>query len=98
MVCCAASCDARNPVQICKNCFYKALEDEVHRTITDHKLFSPGEVVAMGASGGKDSTVLIHIMKTLNDRYKYVSCPHAREWSQCATYHLARFVISSPLV
>jgi len=25
----------------------------------------------MGASGGKDSTVLIHVMKTLNERYNY---------------------------
>ena len=25
----------------------------------------------MGASGGKDSTVLMHVMKTLNDRYSY---------------------------
>lgn len=30
-----------------------------------------GERVALGASGGKDSTVLIHVLKTLNDRYDY---------------------------
>ena len=30
-----------------------------------------GEYVAIGASGGKDSTVLAYIMKTLNDRYSY---------------------------
>ena len=33
-------------------------------------LFS-GDYVAIGASGGKDSTVLAYIMKTLNDRYDY---------------------------
>ena len=27
--------------------------------------------MAIGASGGKDSTVLAYIMKTLNDRYDY---------------------------
>lgn len=27
--------------------------------------------MAMGASGGKDSTVLMHVMKTLNERYNY---------------------------
>ncbi|XP_064396391.1 cytoplasmic tRNA 2-thiolation protein 1-like [Halichondria panicea] len=56
---------------ICKECFYAAFEDEVHRTIVTHQLFSPGETIAIGASGGKDSTVLAHIMKTLNDRHSY---------------------------
>jgi len=60
----------RAAAQICKECFYTALETEVHRTIVDNRLFAPGEVVAMGASGGKDSTVLIHILSTLNARYK----------------------------
>jgi len=35
------------------------------------KLFNRGDYVAIGASGGKDSTVLAYIMKTLNDRYDY---------------------------
>ena len=30
-----------------------------------------GDYVAIGASGGKDSTVLAYIMKTLNQRYDY---------------------------
>jgi cytoplasmic tRNA 2-thiolation protein 1 len=34
-------------------------------------MFKKGERVAMGASGGKDSTVLMHVMKTLNERYDY---------------------------
>ena len=34
-------------------------------------MFSRGERVAMGASGGKDSTVLMHVMKILNERYDY---------------------------
>lgn len=59
-------------LQICKECFYQALENEVHRTIVDNDLFKPGEVVAMGASGGKDSTVLIHILSTLNARHRCV--------------------------
>ncbi len=56
---------------ICKECFYKVFEDEVHRTIITNKLFSAGETIAIGASGGKDSTVLAHIMKTLNERHNY---------------------------
>ncbi|KAB8221698.1 ERG2 and Sigma1 receptor like protein-domain-containing protein [Aspergillus novoparasiticus] len=34
-------------------------------------LFYPGERVAIGASGGKDSTVLASVLKTLNERYNY---------------------------
>ncbi|KAJ2504469.1 cytosolic thiouridylase subunit Ctu1, partial [Coemansia sp. RSA 2049] len=34
-------------------------------------LFKRGDRVGIGASGGKDSTVLAHIMKTLNERHAY---------------------------
>ncbi|KAI9449744.1 hypothetical protein F5148DRAFT_1245946 [Russula earlei] len=57
--------------QICKHCFFTVFETEVHNTITEAKLFKPGDRVAIGASGGKDSTVLAYVMKTLNERYKY---------------------------
>ncbi|KAG8721998.1 nucleotidyltransferase [Ceratobasidium sp. 394] len=57
--------------QICKECFFRVFETEVHNTIVDAKLFKPGDRVAIGASGGKDSTVLAHCMKVLNDRYNY---------------------------
>ncbi|CEL59821.1 hypothetical protein RSOLAG1IB_03755 [Rhizoctonia solani AG-1 IB] len=57
--------------QICKECFFKVFETEVHNTIIDGRLFKPGDRVAIGASGGKDSTVLAHCMKVLNDRYNY---------------------------
>ncbi len=44
----------------------------MHQTIVTNNLFSPGERVAVAASGGKDSTVLAHVMTTLNARYKWV--------------------------
>lgn len=56
---------------ICKECFYILFETEVHKTILSSNLFSRGERVAIAASGGKDSTVLAHVMKVLNDRYDY---------------------------
>jgi cytoplasmic tRNA 2-thiolation protein 1 len=34
-------------------------------------LFARGDKVAVGASGGKDSTVLMQVLKTLNERYDY---------------------------
>ena len=38
-------------MQLCKQCFYAALEDEVHETIIKNKLFKAGERIAVAASG-----------------------------------------------
>ncbi|XP_062510516.1 cytoplasmic tRNA 2-thiolation protein 1-like [Corticium candelabrum] len=73
------SCGVRNATlkrpktghALCKECFYKVFEEEVHRTVTDGRIFKRGETVAVAASGGKDSTVLAHVMKLLNERYDY---------------------------
>lgn len=46
-------------------------EDEVHHTIISSNLFFRGEKIAIGASGGKDSTVLASVLKTLNERHDY---------------------------
>ncbi|KAL2840266.1 ERG2 and Sigma1 receptor like protein-domain-containing protein [Aspergillus pseudodeflectus] len=44
---------------------------EVHETIISNSLFTRGERIAIGASGGKDSTVLASVLKTLNERHDY---------------------------
>jgi len=44
--------------QICRDCFYYVFETEVHNTITQSKLFNPGDRVAIGASGGKGANIL----------------------------------------
>lgn len=36
---------------LCKECFFRAFEEEVHHTITAAKLFVPGDYVAIAASG-----------------------------------------------
>ncbi|CAK7266055.1 cytosolic thiouridylase subunit Ctu1 [Sporothrix epigloea] len=61
----------KNHQKLCKTCFIAVFEDEVHHTITSSGLFYPGEKVAIGASGGKDSTVLASVLKTLNERHGY---------------------------
>jgi len=53
----------------CKDCFVKAFELDVYKSITQNKVFKEGDILGIGASGGKDSTVLAHIMWTLNKRY-----------------------------
>ncbi|OEL12686.1 Cytoplasmic tRNA 2-thiolation protein 1 [Dichanthelium oligosanthes] len=56
---------------ICRECFYVVFEDEIHQTIVDNTLFKAGERVAIGASGGKDSTVLAYVLSELNRRHNY---------------------------
>lgn len=59
----------KNHARICASCFIATFERETAETITSNNLFQPGERVAIGASGGKDSTVLASVLKTLNDRH-----------------------------
>ena len=56
---------------ICKACFFQVFETEIHHTILRAQLFSRGDKVGIAASGGKDSTVLAHVMTLLNERYDY---------------------------
>ena len=60
-------------MQLCRECFYHIFEEEVHATIKENNMFTPGERIAVAASGGKDSTVLAHVMTTLNARHGYAS-------------------------
>ncbi|GAX79103.1 hypothetical protein CEUSTIGMA_g6543.t1 [Chlamydomonas eustigma] len=57
--------------QVCRECFYEAFEQEIHETVTQTSMFKRGERVAVAASGGKDSTVLAHILTTLNAKHDY---------------------------
>ncbi|XP_044475547.1 cytoplasmic tRNA 2-thiolation protein 1 isoform X2 [Mangifera indica] len=57
--------------QICRDCFYEVFEEEIHQVIVENQLFKPGERIAIGASGGKDSTVLAHVLSELNRRHNY---------------------------
>ena len=61
----------KNSQKLCKTCFISIFETEIHHTIKANSLFSRGETVAIGASGGKDSTVLASVLKTLNEQHDY---------------------------
>ncbi|XP_065619819.1 cytoplasmic tRNA 2-thiolation protein 1 isoform X1 [Quercus suber] len=54
-----------------RECFYEVFEEEIHQVIVENQLFKPGERVAIGASGGKDSTVLAYVLSELNRRHNY---------------------------
>ncbi|KAK6256961.1 hypothetical protein QUC31_000420 [Theobroma cacao] len=57
--------------QICRECFYEVFEEEIHQVIVENQLFKPGDRIAIGASGGKDSTVLAYVLSELNRRHNY---------------------------
>jgi len=61
----------KNHSRLCAPCFITTFETEVAETITSTSLFAPGERIAIGASGGKDSCVLASVLKTLNDRHNW---------------------------
>ncbi|XP_054252577.1 cytoplasmic tRNA 2-thiolation protein 1 [Indicator indicator] len=52
----------RTSEPLCRRCFLQAFEDEAFQTP------SPGSSVAIAASGGKDSSVLAHLLARLNGR------------------------------
>lgn len=56
---------------LCRACFFDVFEREVHETIVSSRMFSRGETIAIGASGGKDSTVLAYVLNVLNKRHDY---------------------------
>ncbi|MCQ2816600.1 MAG: TIGR00269 family protein [archaeon] len=55
----------------CIPCFLKSFEDEIHQTIIENKIFNPGEIIVIGISGGKDSTVLAYVLNKLNIEHNY---------------------------
>lgn len=61
----------KNGEILCKDCFLQIFEDEIHETIINNNLFKSGESVAIGASGGKDSTVLADVLMLLNKKHNY---------------------------
>ncbi|MDR3548421.1 MAG: ATP-binding protein [Candidatus Pacebacteria bacterium] len=73
-ICGAAKVALRRPKNgkaICESCFVMTFEEEIHQTILAWKMYSPGDTVAVAVSGGKDSTVLMHVLDLLNKRHNY---------------------------
>jgi cytoplasmic tRNA 2-thiolation protein 1 len=62
---------SKNGFKSCLECFYVHFEDEIHNTIVEENLFAENDHILLAISGGKDSTVLLHVMTTLKERHKY---------------------------
>lgn len=50
---------------LCKFCFCNSIEKRVKRTVRQYEMIKPGDRIAFGLSGGKDSSVVLHIMSKI---------------------------------
>lgn len=57
--------------RLCKECFINIFEEEVHETIIKKKMFNNDDKICIGVSGGKDSSVLAHVLTALKKKYNY---------------------------
>ena len=51
--------------KLCKSCFIEFFERRVRKTISDNKYLSGVKNIAIGLSGGKDSSSLLHILNKI---------------------------------
>ncbi len=55
---------------LCKEHFIESFEKRVFSTIEEHSLFKDAKSIAVAASGGKDSTVLLYLVKKYTELQK----------------------------
>lgn len=55
--------------RLCKRHFLESIERKVAKTIASHKMLRETDTIAVGVSGGKDSTVLLSILKKIEHRF-----------------------------
>ncbi|CRG93705.1 PP-loop family protein, putative [Plasmodium gallinaceum] len=60
-----------NREKLCKECFIKNFEDEVHMTIIKKRMFEANDKICIAVSGGKDSSVLTHVLVNIKKKYNY---------------------------
>ncbi len=54
---------------LCKSHFIQSIERKVARTIANHKMLQESDRIGVGISGGKDSSVLLYILKKIETRF-----------------------------
>ncbi|SOV12250.1 PP-loop family protein, putative [Plasmodium gaboni] len=60
-----------NKEKLCKECFIESFEEDVHDTILKKRMFEDNDKICIAVSGGKDSSVLAHVLVNLKKKYNY---------------------------
>ncbi len=58
-------------VKQCKSCFSRYFEKKVAKTISKYKLIERNDHIIVGASGGKDSTALLFVLKRMQEKMPF---------------------------
>lgn len=54
--------------KLCKDCFIQKMQEKVLKDIRKYKLVEKGDKILLGLSGGKDSVMVLDILKNLHER------------------------------
>jgi len=57
-------------VWFCDDCFVEHILKKVRHNVRKYQMFKPGDVLAVGLSGGKDSSFMLHILNKLKDEFE----------------------------
>lgn len=57
--------------KLCEDCFRRSILDNVMKVIRKYSLIDKDDLVGVAVSGGKDSLVLLHILKKISERYPF---------------------------
>src|SRR3989344_9674225 len=55
----------------CKECFIRNIEKKFMKTSSENKLVIMGDRIAVGISGGKDSSVLLYLLNELRKKLSF---------------------------
>ncbi|ANQ09269.1 Cytoplasmic tRNA 2-thiolation protein 1 [Plasmodium coatneyi] len=60
-----------NRKKLCRDCFTEGFEEDVHATIVKKNMFHEKDKICIAVSGGKDSSVLAHVLVHIKKKYNY---------------------------
>jgi len=55
--------------RLCKKCFIKSIEEKTRATISKYEMFEFDDRIAVGVSGGKDSTSLLYVLEKIEREF-----------------------------
>ncbi len=57
--------------KLCKRCFNRSIKDRVKKAVRKYSLIDREDRIGVAVSGGKDSLVLLHLLKKLSEKYPF---------------------------